>query len=247
MAVERGVGLTLRDLATGDVVDVRERTASQTAHDGERYCGRVVPDGATHQIVGGMFSVRTGDEQAVLDLCDRADPYEVCAWAGALASLDLQKLDPPTLGHILREAMAATGIAGASLPDRMAAVSEVLNHLPPPLRERLLVHLELRMVHAVDGAAALVAHAERDEAARHLLEVEGEVLAAHHRRQLLDALRADDLFPGLPRQLPALRIVHGRGVAAAGKLDLRLTPACGGDQRRDLPDPRLKRLQAVRR
>ena len=85
VAVERGVGLTLRDLATGDVVDVRERTASQTAHDGERYCGRVVPDGATHQIVGGMFSVRTGDEQAVLDLCDRADPYEVCAWAGALA------------------------------------------------------------------------------------------------------------------------------------------------------------------
>jgi hypothetical protein len=92
VSVERGVGMTLRDLATGEVVDMRERTASQVAHVGERYCARVVPDGVSHQIVGGMFPVRTGHEQAVLDLCARADPKELCAWAGALAQ-------PPRIEH----------------------------------------------------------------------------------------------------------------------------------------------------
>lgn len=78
---------------------------------------------------------------------------DLSALRGALASLDLTKLDPPMLGHILREAMAATGIAGASLPDRMAAVSEVLNHLPPPLRERLLVEYMNGLFQSrVDGA-----------------------------------------------------------------------------------------------
>lgn len=92
VSVERGIGMTLRDLATGDVADVRERTMSRDARVGERYCGRVVPDGASHQIVGGVFPVRTGHEQTVLDLCADADPLELCAWAGALAQ-------PPRIVH----------------------------------------------------------------------------------------------------------------------------------------------------
>lgn len=92
VSVERGVGMTLRNLATGDVADVRERTASHAAQAGERYCARVVPDGASHQIVGGVLPVRTGHEQTVLDLCADADPLELCAWAGALAQ-------PPRIVH----------------------------------------------------------------------------------------------------------------------------------------------------
>jgi hypothetical protein len=92
VAVERGVGMTMRDLATGDVADVRERTLSSTARIGERYCARVVPDGASHQIIGGVFPVRTGHEQTVLELCADADPLELCAWAGALAQ-------PPRIEH----------------------------------------------------------------------------------------------------------------------------------------------------
>ena len=92
VAVERGVGMTMRDLATGDVADVRERTLSSTARIGERYCARVVPDGASHQIIGGVFPVRTGHEQSVLELCADADPLELCAWAGALAQ-------PPRIEH----------------------------------------------------------------------------------------------------------------------------------------------------
>lgn len=85
VSVERGVGMSLRNLASGDVADVRERTASRSARVGECYCARVVPDGASNQIVGGVFQVRAGHEQTVLDLCGEADPLELCAWAGALA------------------------------------------------------------------------------------------------------------------------------------------------------------------
>lgn len=92
LSVEHSVGLRLRNLATGDVVDVRERKASQQVQVGERYCARVAPDGATHQIIGGVFEVRTGHEQQVLDLCLDGDAAALCAWAGALAR-------PPRIVH----------------------------------------------------------------------------------------------------------------------------------------------------
>lgn len=84
VTVDPGVGLTLRDLATGDVVEVRERGGSRVMEVGERYCTRVGPDGATNQIVGGIFRVRAGEEAAVLDLCDDGDGPQICAWVGAL-------------------------------------------------------------------------------------------------------------------------------------------------------------------
>ncbi len=92
IAVEPGATITLRDLATGDDAEVRERTASTQVKVGERYCARVVPDGAGHQIIGGTFGVRTGHETTVLDLCAEGDPVALCAWAGALAR-------PPSLVH----------------------------------------------------------------------------------------------------------------------------------------------------
>lgn len=94
IAVERGVSLSLRDLATGEVTEVRERTASLSARVGECYCARVVPDGSSNQIIGGVFPVRAGHEQAVLDLCADADAHALCAWAGAVVR-------PPRLVHRL--------------------------------------------------------------------------------------------------------------------------------------------------
>ncbi len=85
VAIDPGATMTLRNLATGDVAEVRERTASTRVRIGERYCARVVPDGATNQIIGGTFGVRTGHETTVLDLCAEGDPVALCAWAGALA------------------------------------------------------------------------------------------------------------------------------------------------------------------
>jgi hypothetical protein len=92
VAVEPGATMTLRDLATGEVVEVRERTLSRHAQVGERYCGRVVPDGATHQIIGGVFPVRVGHEEDVLDMCAAGDGAEICAWVGRLHQ-------PPQIVH----------------------------------------------------------------------------------------------------------------------------------------------------
>lgn len=90
--VDPGVGITVQDLATGDQLDVRERTASHTMQPGERYCARVVPDGHSHQIIGGIFPVHAGHETTVLDLCANGDGNELCAWVAALHQ-------PPTLVH----------------------------------------------------------------------------------------------------------------------------------------------------
>lgn len=92
VSVDPGAEVEVRDLATGDVVTVSERTASRQMTVGDRFCLRVVPDGAGHQIVGGVFPVATGQESMVLDLCDTGDPFELCAWAGRL-------MRPPTIAH----------------------------------------------------------------------------------------------------------------------------------------------------
>ncbi len=53
--VSPGAGLRARDLRTGDVVDVRERTFSHEARPGAFVCARAVSDGETQQFVGGLF------------------------------------------------------------------------------------------------------------------------------------------------------------------------------------------------
>jgi hypothetical protein len=92
VSIEPGAGMTLRDLATGDLTPVREQNLSGTAAIGERYCARVVPDGSAHQIIGGVFAVRAGHEQTVLELCADADAVNLCAWAGAIAQLETHDL-----------------------------------------------------------------------------------------------------------------------------------------------------------
>lgn len=76
-----GAGMTVRDLRTGDEIDVRERTFSKVARVGMLLCARAVPDGETHQFVGGLFPVTPGTETALIDLLDEGDPYEIAAWA----------------------------------------------------------------------------------------------------------------------------------------------------------------------
>jgi len=53
LAVRRGEQMTLRDVRTGDVHEVRERAGSRQVKMGELYCARVVPAGDTMQIFGG--------------------------------------------------------------------------------------------------------------------------------------------------------------------------------------------------
>ncbi|HET7719071.1 MAG TPA: SEC-C metal-binding domain-containing protein, partial [Acidimicrobiales bacterium] len=84
LEVSPGAGLRARDLRTGDVLDVRERTFSREAPAGSFVCARAVPDGETHQFVGGLFPVAPGTEPAVLALCEAEDPEALCEYVGSL-------------------------------------------------------------------------------------------------------------------------------------------------------------------
>lgn len=75
--VRVGDGLDVRDLRTGDRLTVRERTFSRQTRRGALFCGRAVPDGQSHQFVGGLFPVDPGREVGVLELLDRGDPEEI--------------------------------------------------------------------------------------------------------------------------------------------------------------------------
>lgn len=78
--VRPGEGMTLVNLVDGEPVEVRERTLSNQVSAGMLCCARVVPDGVTHQFVGGIFGVPVGEEARVLDLCDAGDPFAIARW-----------------------------------------------------------------------------------------------------------------------------------------------------------------------
>ncbi len=80
--------IALRDLRTGDVVDVVDHALSRTASQGQVLCARAVPDGRAHQIIGGVFGVRPGDEQTLLEILDEPNPdaaaHRLLAYRAAL-------------------------------------------------------------------------------------------------------------------------------------------------------------------
>ncbi|HEY6421737.1 MAG TPA: SEC-C domain-containing protein [Pseudonocardiaceae bacterium] len=79
--VRHGAGFTMRDVRTGDVHQVRERTASQTVKAGALVCGRVVPAGDTAQIFGGLEPVALHERDALIALLDSGpDPLDLVAF-----------------------------------------------------------------------------------------------------------------------------------------------------------------------
>ncbi|MGH9010767.1 MAG: SEC-C domain-containing protein, partial [Acidimicrobiia bacterium] len=84
LAVRPGDGLVVRDLRSGDQIDVRERTFSRETRAGALVCARAVPDGAGHQFIGGLFPVAPGQEATVLDLLDDGDPLAIAGWVAGL-------------------------------------------------------------------------------------------------------------------------------------------------------------------
>ncbi len=80
VSVRRGEGMTLRDVRTGDVHEVRERAGSTQVKVGELCCARVVPAGDTMQIFGGMEPVSLGERDGLIALLDDdPDPVELVA------------------------------------------------------------------------------------------------------------------------------------------------------------------------
>lgn len=118
--VSPGAGLRARDLRTGDIVDVRERTFSQEARPGSFVCARAVPDGETHQFVGGLFPVAPGSESSVLELCEAGDPMALCTYVGSLHR-------PPVL-HTREGEPIVTCTAVLEVPDAAEAVAILDRH-----------------------------------------------------------------------------------------------------------------------
>lgn len=78
VAVRRGTGLTVRDLRTGDVRDVRERTASRQVKTGELICARILPAGDIMQIFGGIEPVALHQRAELIGLLDsEPEPLEL--------------------------------------------------------------------------------------------------------------------------------------------------------------------------
>jgi len=69
-AVAPGSGFTARDLRTGERLEVRERTASQTLKSGLLICARLVSAGETTQCFGGIEPVALHERDALLQLLD---------------------------------------------------------------------------------------------------------------------------------------------------------------------------------
>jgi len=82
--IQPGLGLVISDLRTGESLKVRERTFSRSARSGSMVCARAVPDGETHQFIGGLFAVAPGTEAHLLDLLDKADGFALIEYLGEL-------------------------------------------------------------------------------------------------------------------------------------------------------------------
>jgi hypothetical protein len=118
--VSPGAGLRARDLRTGDVVDVRERTFTREVRPGALVCARAVPDGQTQQFIGGLFPVTPGTEAAVLALCEAEDPEALCEHVASLYR-------PPVLRTREGEPIVAC-TAALEVPDARAAATVLDRH-----------------------------------------------------------------------------------------------------------------------
>jgi tetratricopeptide (TPR) repeat protein len=119
--VEPGTGMTMRDLRTGDIAVVQERSASQQVRAGQLYCAHLLPAGNTVQIFGGLepLSTTARDElMALLD--DDAGPVQLLEALSA-------RLAPPTLLNTEGEPLV-THEATVSISDP-AAISTGLDQV----------------------------------------------------------------------------------------------------------------------
>lgn len=91
-SVEPGVGMSLRDIRTGDRQIVTERTASSQLQVGQFICARVVPVGEELQFYGGIELVAPTQRTELIELLDR-DPVPL----DELVALLSARLVPPSI------------------------------------------------------------------------------------------------------------------------------------------------------
>lgn len=97
--VRRGIGFTVRDVRTGDRIEVSEKTASTALRSGDRFVSRIVPvDHAPQtcwQIFGGIEPLPLWQYEPAIALLDALDAGE--ADASDLVEFLTARFAPPTL------------------------------------------------------------------------------------------------------------------------------------------------------
>lgn len=121
-----GQGVTVRDLRTGDVIEVREKTFSRTARVGMRVCARAVPGGELHQFAGGIFRVAPGTEGQVLELLDDGDGVELL---GHVADLHRPPVVVGPGGHRVQVGSAPSRASTPLPPVDAGTAEQVMQHL----------------------------------------------------------------------------------------------------------------------
>lgn len=79
--VEPGSGFTVRDRVTGARTAVTERALSRTVETGQLLCGRLVPDGAGHQLVGAVLTVPPERADELVEVLELGDGAKLLLWA----------------------------------------------------------------------------------------------------------------------------------------------------------------------
>jgi len=86
-----GVGMLLRDLRTGDRIEIVERKASQLVTPGSLICTRIVTVGSMMQIVGAVEPINLRYRDALIEMLDdEPDPFD-------LVELLSRRYAPPTI------------------------------------------------------------------------------------------------------------------------------------------------------
>jgi hypothetical protein len=137
--VRPGTGFTMRDVRTGDVHQVQERTASQIVKPGMLVCARVVPAGDTTQIFGGIEPVALHERDELITLLDSGpDPLDLVAFL-------TRRFAPPALRNtegdplVLCEVILRTGDP-AVLTVKLDQIYQRDNTDPPQWFEFVTTH-----------------------------------------------------------------------------------------------------------
>ncbi len=86
-----GVGMLLRDLRTGDRIEIVERTASQMVTPGSLICTRIVTVGSMMQIIGAVEPIDLRYRDALIELLDdEPNPYDLIEFLS-------RRYAPPTI------------------------------------------------------------------------------------------------------------------------------------------------------
>lgn len=118
LAVRTGDGVTMRDLRTGDRIDVTDRVFSASATVGGLVCARAVPDGGDgHRFVGGVLAVPPGAEQEVLRIVEARAGAELLSFAAAMERAP-EMLDPDGDPIVLCEATLRVPADAAGVLDK---------------------------------------------------------------------------------------------------------------------------------